>query len=92
LQRLALNAELSTGPVRDYWPQLREDAFDMYLLGWSPGTFDMEHPIRFSDCRHQILKRNSDHGTLVAIRTNALMRYCPGIQQEIRPSCTSGYG
>ena len=44
---VGLNAELSTGPVRDYWPQLREDDFDMYLLGWSPGTFDMEHPIRF---------------------------------------------
>jgi peptide/nickel transport system substrate-binding protein len=44
---VGLNAELSTGPVRDYWPQLREDDFDMYLLGWSPGTFDMEHPVRF---------------------------------------------
>ena len=44
---VGLNAELSTGPVRDYWPQLREDDFDMYLLGWSPGTFDMEHPLRF---------------------------------------------
>ncbi|MGH1414880.1 MAG: ABC transporter substrate-binding protein [Pelagimonas sp.] len=44
---VGLKADLSTGPVRDYWPQLREDDFDMYLLGWSPGTFDMEHPIRF---------------------------------------------
>ncbi len=44
---IGLDAELSTGPVRDYWPQLREDDFDMYLLGWSPGTFGMEHPIRF---------------------------------------------
>ena len=44
---VGLDAELSTGPVRDYWPQMREDDFDMYLLGWSPGTFDMEHPIRF---------------------------------------------
>ena len=44
---VGLGAELSIGPVRDYWTQLREDDFDMYLLGWSPGTFDMEHPIRF---------------------------------------------
>ena len=44
---VGLDAELSTGPVRDFWPQMREDDFDMYLLGWSPGTFDMEHPIRF---------------------------------------------
>ena len=44
---VGLNAELSTGPVRDYWSQLREDDFDMYLLGWSPGTFDAEHPLRF---------------------------------------------
>ncbi|MEM9852101.1 MAG: ABC transporter substrate-binding protein, partial [Pseudomonadota bacterium] len=28
-------------------PELRADNFDMYLLGWSPGTFDAEHPIRF---------------------------------------------
>ena len=34
-------------PVRNYWPELREDNYDMYLLGWSPGTFDAEHPIRF---------------------------------------------
>jgi len=26
---------------------MREDNFDMYLLGWSPGTFDAEHPLRF---------------------------------------------
>ena len=34
-------------PVRTYWPELRESKFDMFLLGWSPGTFDAEHPIRF---------------------------------------------
>ena len=44
---VGLDAELTTGPVRDYWDQLRADDFDMYLLGWSPGTFDMEHPVRF---------------------------------------------
>ena len=45
--KVGLNAELTTMPVRNYWPELREDKFDMYLLGWSPGTFDAEHPIRF---------------------------------------------
>jgi peptide/nickel transport system substrate-binding protein len=34
-------------PVSNYWPELRADNFDMYLLGWSPGTFDAEHPLRF---------------------------------------------
>ena len=42
-----IEAELQTMPVRNYWPELREGNFDMYLLGWSPGTFDAEHPIRF---------------------------------------------
>lgn len=45
--KVGLNAKLTTTPVRNYWPELREDKFDMYLLGWSPGTFDAEHPIRF---------------------------------------------
>jgi peptide/nickel transport system substrate-binding protein len=33
--------------VRNYWPELREKKFDMLLPGWSSGTFDAEHPIRF---------------------------------------------
>jgi peptide/nickel transport system substrate-binding protein len=47
LAKIGVNAKLSSMPVRNYWPELREDNFDMYLLGWSPGTFDAEHPIRF---------------------------------------------
>ncbi len=47
MAKVGLNAKLSSMPVRNYWPELREDKFDMYLLGWSPGTFDAEHPIRF---------------------------------------------
>ena len=47
MTRVGLRAELDTMPVRNYWPELREGNFDMYLLGWSPGTFDAEHPIRF---------------------------------------------
>ena len=47
LAQVGIEAVLDTMPVRNYWPELREDNFDMYLLGWSPGTFDAEHPIRF---------------------------------------------
>lgn len=47
MAKVGLNAKLTSMPVRNYWPELREDNFDMYLLGWSPGTFDAEHPIRF---------------------------------------------
>lgn len=47
LSKIGIKAKLSTMPVRSYWPELRADNFDMYLLGWSPGTFDAEHPIRF---------------------------------------------
>lgn len=47
LAKIGLTAELDAMPVSNYWPELRADKFDMYLLGWSPGTFDAEHPIRF---------------------------------------------
>jgi peptide/nickel transport system substrate-binding protein len=47
LTQVGLNVTLDAMPVQNYWPELRADNFDMYLLGWSPGTFDAEHPIRF---------------------------------------------
>ncbi|WP_170480027.1 ABC transporter substrate-binding protein [Ruegeria arenilitoris] len=47
LAQIGVTAELDAMPVRNYWPELREDNYDMYLLGWSPGTFDAEHPVRF---------------------------------------------
>ena len=47
LAQVGVTAELDAMPVRNYWPELREGNFDMYMLGWSPGTFDHEHPIRF---------------------------------------------
>ncbi len=47
LARVGLEARLHAMPVRGYWGELRAGNFDMYLLGWSPGTFDAEHPIRF---------------------------------------------
>ncbi len=47
LAQVGIAAELDAMPVQNYWPELRADNFDMYLLGWSPGTFDAEHPMRF---------------------------------------------
>ena len=81
---VGLNAELTTGPVRDYWTQLREDDFDMYLLGWSPGTFDMEHPIRFLlHSQDDDAKLGSwNFGNYSNARVDELL---PLIQQEIDP-------
>lgn len=47
LAQVGITAQLDAMPVQNYWPELRADNFDMYMLGWSPGTFDHEHPIRF---------------------------------------------
>lgn len=47
LARIGLDVTLDAVPVSQYWTELRDGHFDMYLLGWSPGTFDAEHPIRF---------------------------------------------
>lgn len=47
LAQAGMRATLDAMPVQNYWPELRADNYDMYLLGWSPGTFDAEHPIRF---------------------------------------------
>jgi peptide/nickel transport system substrate-binding protein len=82
---VGLNADLSSGPVRDYWPQLREDDFDMYLLGWSPGTFDMEHPIRFLlHSQNDEKKLGSwNFGNYSNARVDELL---PQIQQEIDPT------
>ena len=47
LTQAGLSVTLDAMPVQNYWPELRAGNFDMYLLGWSPGTFDAEHPVRF---------------------------------------------
>jgi len=47
LAQAGMRASLEAIPVSNYWPELRADNFDMFLLGWSPGTFDAEHPLRF---------------------------------------------
>lgn len=86
---VGLDADLSTGPVRDYWPQLREDDFDMYLLGWSPGTFDMEHPVRFLlHSQDDEAKLGSwNFGNYSNARVDELL---PLIQQEIDPDTRQG--
>lgn len=82
---VGLNAELSTGPVRDYWGQLRADEFDMYLLGWSPGTFDAEHPIRFLLHSQDDEKKlgSWNFGNYSNARVDELL---PLIQKEIDPA------
>ena len=82
---VGLNAELTTVPVRNYWEQLRADDFDMYLLGWSPGTFDAEHPIRFllhtQDDERSLGSWN--FGNYSNARVDELL---PLIQEELNPA------
>ena len=82
LAAVGMNAELTTVPVRNYWEQLRADDFDMYLLGWSPGTFDAEHPIRFlMHSQDDEAKLGSwNFGNYSNAEVDALL---PQIQQEI---------
>lgn len=82
---VGMNAELTTVPVRNYWEQLRADDFDMYLLGWSPGTFDHEHPIRFLMHSQDNDKKlgSWNFGNYSNARVDALL---PLIQREIDPA------
>ncbi|POF31731.1 ABC transporter substrate-binding protein [Roseibium marinum] len=84
LSQAGMKAELTTIPVRNYWPELRAGNFDMYLLGWSPGTFDAEHPIRFLvTTRDDDKKLGSwNFGGYSNARVDELL---PRIQQEIDP-------
>ena len=82
LAQIGLDAQLEAMPVRNYWPELREDNFDMYLLGWSPGTFDAEHPIRFLASTPNAEKKlgSWNFGDYSNARVDALL---PMIQSEI---------
>ena len=82
--KVGLNAKLTSMPVRNYWPELREDKFDMYLLGWSPGTFDAEHPIRFLASTPNTEKKlgSWNFGDYSNARVDELL---PMIQTEIEP-------
>lgn len=84
LAQIGLKAELDAMPVRNYWPELRADNFDMYLLGWSPGTFDAEHPIRFlAHTPNKEKKLGSwNFGDFSNARIDEML---PGMQSEINP-------
>ena len=80
LQQVGLNAQLETMPVRNYWGELREGNFDMFLLGWSPGTFDAEHPIRFLAATPDGTLGTWNFGGFSDARVDELL---PLIQQEL---------
>ncbi len=82
LARVGLEARLHAMPVSNYWPELRADNYDMYLLGWSPGTFDAEHPIRFLAATPNSEKRlgSWNFGGYSNARVDALL---PRIQSEL---------
>ena len=82
LAQVGIRAELDAMPVQNYWPELRDDNFDMYLLGWSPGTFDHEHPVRFLVTTPNAEKKlgSWNFGGYSNARVDALL---PMVQSEI---------
>lgn len=89
LARVGLNAEVTAMPVRNYWDELRAGNYDMYLLGWSPGTFDAEHPIRFlaATPNEEKLLGSWNFGGYSSARVDELL---PLIQQELDPAVRQG--
>lgn len=82
LAQVGLDAQLNAMPVAQYWPALRAGEFDLYLLGWSPGTFDTEHPIRFLAATPDGLVGTWNFGGYSNARVDELL---PLIQSEIDP-------
>ncbi|MBC7157665.1 MAG: ABC transporter substrate-binding protein [Rhodobacteraceae bacterium] len=82
---VGLDAQLAAIPVRGYWEELRADDYDMYLLGWSPGTFDIEHPVRFllSTPNDETRLGSWNFGGYSNARVDELL---PLIQQELDPA------
>ncbi len=83
LAQVGVTAELDAMPVSNYWPELRADNFDMYMLGWSPGgAFDHEHPVRFLASTPNAEKKlgSWNFGGYSNARIDELL---PGIQSEI---------
>ena len=89
LAKVGIKATLDAMPVQNYWPELREDKFDMYLLGWSPGTFDAEHPIRFLASTPNAERKlgSWNFGGYSNARVDTLL---PMIQSEIDPAKRQG--
>ena len=84
LTAVGLDVRLDAIPVSGYWKELRADSFDMYMLGWSPGTFDAEHPIRFLVTTPNKEKRlgSWNFGKYSNARIDELL---PAIQVELDP-------
>lgn len=84
MAQVGLKATLDAMPVQNYWTELRADNYDMFLLGWSPGTFDAEHPIRFLAATPNEEKRvgSWNFGGYSNARVDELL---PMIQSEIDP-------
>ena len=84
LAKVGISAELEAMPVANYWKELRADNYDMYLLGWSPGTLDAEHPIRFLVTTPNKEKKlgSWNFGGFSNARVDELL---PMIQSEIEP-------
>ncbi|MDJ1017199.1 MAG: ABC transporter substrate-binding protein [Paracoccaceae bacterium] len=83
LAQVGITAELDAMPVSNYWPELRADNFDMYLLGWSPGgSMDHEHPLRFLASTPNEEKRlgSWNFGAYSNARIDELL---PGVLSEI---------
>lgn len=89
LAQVGMRATLDAMPVQNYWPELRADNFDMYLLGWSPGTFDAEHPIRFLASTPNEEKRlgSWNFGGYSNARVDELL---PMVQSELDPTKRQG--
>ncbi len=85
LAQVGITANLDAMPVSNYWPELRADNYDMYLLGWSPGTLDAEHPIRFLASTPNVEKKlgSWNFGGFSNARVDELL---PMIQSEIDDS------
>ncbi|MBV7396457.1 ABC transporter substrate-binding protein [Mameliella sediminis] len=85
LAQVGMRATLDAMPVNNYWPELRADNYDMYLLGWSPGTLDAEHPIRFLVATPNEEKKlgSWNFGGYSNARIDELL---PQIQSEIDPA------
>lgn len=83
LGQVGMIAQLETIPVRTYWDELRADNYDMFLLGWSPGTFDAEHPIRFLAHSPTDQLGTWNFGGYANDRVDELL---PLVQQEIDPA------
>ena len=80
LAQVGIEARLDAMPVRTYWDELRGGGPALYLLGWSPGTFDAEHPLRFLAATPDGRLGTWNFGGYSNVRVDELL---PAIQSEL---------